>query len=76
MLPASGGGFDFDGPEMLYIGDELFIYYRNTDNRTSRAKLVSTAVPEPSSVMLAALAGLIVLAFAARGSRSLPRPVE
>ncbi len=63
VLPATGGGFSMDGPEMLAIGDELFIYYRDGANQTVRAKLVLiTAVPEPSTFILLGLGGVALVA--------------
>ncbi|MCA9103151.1 MAG: PEP-CTERM sorting domain-containing protein [Planctomycetales bacterium] len=66
VIPATGGGFGYDGPEMLYVGDDLYIYYRTGANQTARAKLVWDAVPEPSGLCLLTVGGTAVLAFRRR----------
>ena len=48
VLPQTQGGFGNDGPEMLYVDNDLYIYYRGAGNTTYRVKLV----PEPGSLML------------------------
>ncbi|MCA9231919.1 MAG: hypothetical protein KDA57_14820 [Planctomycetales bacterium] len=42
VLPVTGSGFGLDGPEMLLIDDDIYIYYRTLSNHTARAKLVAS----------------------------------
>ena len=57
VLPQTSGGFGYDGPELMYVGDDIYIYFRLCDgsggNDTYRAKLI--AIPEPSTAAPVAL---------------------
>lgn len=40
VIPATPGGFGYDGPEWMPIGEKLYLYYRAPTGPTSRATLV------------------------------------
>jgi len=40
VLPITNGGFGYDGPEFVRIGETLYVYFRSPKSTTSRAALV------------------------------------